>query len=519
MCQQVADIPLSMTKANNKKRDIFASPPIWCWGILFALGAFLLFWRNTQEDFWLDEGFTFAMMRHSLADIIAYTKYDNHSPLYYLSLKLCCLLFGENMFVMRGFSGLAILATAALGAGPIRRAAGGAGFAFAAIVLTTPICIAFGQEARMFAWAGFFVTGAAVYSCLAMASNRTSDWFKLAFFLAVCVHIHAYALIAGAWIGVVGLTWSLVSDRSKFTCWLLMGLAGVVSLGIWLPWLLQSIDRINNANWLTPVTLVRVIGGLIYPFMLRWDFVWWSIPIGVIAGGFSIWGLWRTGTRHKSESEKSLEGAAAFSLSWFCVTVVACVFTSVYLYSVLKEPLYEFRYLMAITGLLLLPVAIGVSRLPGRWGAWVAIALLAAMNSPTLYLHYNQRHYPPGREVAAFIEERFQPGDRLLHFRGETMGILIPVMPDRTHYFYAAAGEKQTAWLKALEPIMQADPELPPLVDPASRVWFLYEQGYRNEPPAPSVRRYLKSKPIIERDFSLPHARTILSLELYETDR
>ena len=87
------------------------------WGIL-AAGTILLFAGITNESLWYDESYTGALVKQSFSNIIQITGGDNHPPLYYLTLRVFTLIFGNTVLSLRAFSVLGALSLAALGLGP-----------------------------------------------------------------------------------------------------------------------------------------------------------------------------------------------------------------------------------------------------------------------------------------------------------------------------------------------------------------------------------------------------------------
>jgi uncharacterized membrane protein len=59
-----------------------------------------------------------------------------------------------------------------LGVGPVRKIFGNkAGMILAFLVYTTPVCLSYGQEIRMYSWAAFFVTGSMLFGYIALTGR------------------------------------------------------------------------------------------------------------------------------------------------------------------------------------------------------------------------------------------------------------------------------------------------------------------------------------------------------------
>lgn len=177
---------------------------ILVWGGVMAAGAVLLLTGITNESLWYDEAYTGSLVRQSFSSIIHITGGDNHPPLYYLALRAFTLVFGNTVFTLRLFSVIGALAMAALGIGPVRRALGDrAGFIYTVFTPAMPITISMAQEARMYTWAAFLVTGSALYGYFGWLEGKTKDWILFGVFTVAAAYTHYYALLAVALLGVI----------------------------------------------------------------------------------------------------------------------------------------------------------------------------------------------------------------------------------------------------------------------------------------------------------------------------
>ena len=66
--------------------------------LLCAVAAVLFGVLSLRTNIWADEAYTFAMVRHSFADIWRITAADVHPPLYYFLVKIFTSIFRPAVF-------------------------------------------------------------------------------------------------------------------------------------------------------------------------------------------------------------------------------------------------------------------------------------------------------------------------------------------------------------------------------------------------------------------------------------
>jgi uncharacterized membrane protein len=144
---------------------------------LFATGTIYFLSGITHECLWVDEALTASIVKRSLSDIWQIVgSYSTHPPLYHILLRIHVLIFGHSDFTLRLFSVFGVLAWALLGVGPMRRACGiRTGIVYVFIIFITPITLVYAQEARMYTWAAFFVSGCLLYAYLVATQADKRD--------------------------------------------------------------------------------------------------------------------------------------------------------------------------------------------------------------------------------------------------------------------------------------------------------------------------------------------------------
>jgi uncharacterized membrane protein len=187
-----------------------------CWVILLTAGFVYLITGITHETLWYDESYSAAVIKHPIPDVVRLVAGDNHPPLYFILLKIFCMISGQTEFALRLFSVFGVIALASLGMGPVKRIFGKTvGLIYAFIVLAAPINLSMAQEARMYTWAAFFVTACILYGYLALCEGNKSSWLKYGIFMVLAAYTHYYALLAVIIANISMFLWVAVKDRKK----------------------------------------------------------------------------------------------------------------------------------------------------------------------------------------------------------------------------------------------------------------------------------------------------------------
>ena len=327
------------------------------WGIL-AAGTILLFAGITNESLWYDESYTGALVKQSFSNIIKITGGDNHPPLYYLTLRVFTLIFGNTVLSLRAFSVLGALSLAALGIGPVRRALGDrTGMFYTILTLTMPITISMAQEARMYTWAAFLVTGSALYGWFSLLEDRTKDWVLFGVFTAAAAYTHYYALLAVALV-CASFFVAMAVKRKRLVPYLHTAAAVTLAYMPWLFNLLGAMNRVKESYWIPPVTGEVIRKVFTYPFSSKFTIpVIPSLPeFGFMIAAIIIsWGIFSQ-TARKNKNVLMV----VFATSIYLLTILTGIAASWLIRPVLVE-----RYMVPVLGLFVMALAYGMAN-PGK---------------------------------------------------------------------------------------------------------------------------------------------------------
>lgn len=313
------------------------------------------------KSLYYDEGYSIDLVRRTVGGIVRGTAADVHPPLYYLILKLSALFGGESIVKYRFVTACgAYLNLFWLGATRIRKRWNSTvasfyilwfGAAYGTIVRSVSI--------RMYSWAAFFVTAAAL-SLLAYYEEGGKRRYAMAIaFTLAAMYTHYYAALAVfiAW-GILFLA-VLFTDRKRV--WYILSGGALVAVG-YLPWmgvLASQTRKVVHNYWITS---------------LDWG-EWFMAPAKIMESSLTGIGL------VFYVVIIGLALTAVFRKKWdalLCLAVFAGTMIGAALISVWFVPIWATRYLYVAWGMLSLFVAITVGERAGE-SSWIPQMVLLAM--------------------------------------------------------------------------------------------------------------------------------------------
>lgn len=419
------------------------------WGVIMAAGTVLMFIGITRESLWYDESYSAAIVNHSIPDIINMTAGDSHPPLYYLMLHVFTLVFGRSVLALRAFSALGAVALAAWGFGPVRRALGNRfALIYTFVTFALPITFSMAQEARMYTWAAFFVTGSALYGYLAYKDGLRRDWIIFGLCTLAAAYTHYYALLAAVIICVIIFIAMLIEKKRivPFLC-----SAGAAAAG-YVPWvfiLAGQMGRVGSNFWIPPVTGEVIRNTLVYPFSNKFSYKL-SSPLSdsfvdaalYVSAAFILFGIIFRIIKKDQSVKLAVLAAAAFIL-----TIGAGIIAS----SVIRPVLVE-RYMVTVLGLFILALSFGIGALGKRVLPIAGCAVILALSLPQTGFVIKHRENGPMAEAQAYLDPLLEPGDVFLHTDEHTMGTFCYYFPGSMNYYYQQEGYYVFSNFDALKP-------------------------------------------------------------------
>ncbi|MBN1776808.1 MAG: glycosyltransferase family 39 protein [Clostridiales bacterium] len=439
------------------------------WVVVMIAGTVLMFAGITHESIWYDESYTASLVKHSFFDIVSVTGSDSHPPLYYLMLRVFTLVFGGSLLSLRAFSVVGTVCLAVLGIGPVRRALGNRfGLIFSFLVFMLPIVQAMSQEARMYTWAAFFVTGGALYGYLACRDGTRKNWILFGALTLCAAYTHYYALLAAVMIVLV-LFVMMLAGRKKLKPLLIT--AGAAAAG-YLPWLFSlaaQMKRVSGDFWIPRVTGNVVTETLIYPFGSKFCYLASPLLPRILFGAAAA--LIVLGFLYRIVSKDEKGNLALLAVGGYALTILAGVVASHVI-----RPVLVARYMVPVLGLFVLGLCYGIGTLGKKWIPIAVCAALLAACIPQIHYNMSHRFNGPMREATDYVETEIRPGDVFLHVDEHTLGTFIYHFPEYTHYYYQKPGTGGYSNYDAFLPAVV----MPGSIDEVQcggTVWMIQRQG------------------------------------------
>lgn len=283
---------------------------------------------------WADEAYTFALIRHSYAEIWQITAADVHPPLYYFLLKLLTMPFGYDLAVCRFVSAVPCILVVAVGGYQIRKLFGTpTAVLFMVLYLLFPYTMTYAAEVRMYSLAELFVLLNAIYAYRCWKDNRAKDWVLFALFGTCAAYTHYFALVSAGVVYGILLVAAVWKKRKLLKGW---AIASAGTIVLFLPWLgsfvSQLVYKVNNEYWIEPITLGTIVNYVLTVFSAG---AWTSAPLFLgLAYGIAFLALLLG--RNKSHIGVCL-CALAVPLGTVAVGLLA---------SILVRPVFVIRYIL-----------------------------------------------------------------------------------------------------------------------------------------------------------------------------
>ncbi|HEX6421406.1 MAG TPA: glycosyltransferase family 39 protein [Acidimicrobiales bacterium] len=386
-------------------------PPVWVAGAavvaVVAAGVVLRFVQ--RSPLWLDEALSANIARLPVGDLLEALRHDGHPPLYYLLLHGWMKLVGEGDTAVRALSGILAVAALPLAWVAGRRLAGASGGRWALVVTAlSPFLVRYATEARMYSLVTILVLGGylLLVSTLEHPSRPRLAGLALVSGLLLLSHYWSFYLVAATGLVLAVRAWRRPAERPASVRALVALAAGGA---LFLPWLGGFLYQAAHTGtpWGRPfrptaivqTTLEDMGGGTMTEAGLY----------GSVVLALALLALFAA---RSSGHEVVLDLRTAPTVRGE-LAVVALVLGIGAVAGYLTSATFQSRYAAVVVPLLLLAVAVGITRLPGparpvAGAAYVALALLGLV-----WVNHYQR--TQSAEVAAAVAERASAGDVVVY--------------------------------------------------------------------------------------------------------
>jgi mannosyltransferase len=387
-----------------------------------ALGVALRFVQ--RSPLWLDEALSVNIAQLPVGDLLDALRHDGHPPFYYLVLHYWMELVGDGDVAVRALSGIFAVASLPLVWVAGRRLAGLPGARWALVVAAfSPYWVRYATETRMYSLVMLLVL--AGYLLVLDALERPT-WRRLAGLalvsgLLLLTHYWALYLVAGVELLLLLRLWRQPTSRGATLRVVLAVAAGGV---LFLPWLGGFLYQSANTGtpWGEPFRPTAIVetalldlgGGTVTEASLYGTAVvvllLFALFVARSAGHEMTLDLRTAPTLRR---ELALVGL---------VMVIGC------LAGYTTNATFQSRYAAVIVPLVLLAVAVGITRVPGparlvAGGIYLVLALAGVG-----WVNYYQR--TQSADVGAAVAAHAEPGDVVVYCPDQLGPAYSRAMPD-----------------------------------------------------------------------------------------
>lgn len=363
--------------------------------------------RIGEESLWIDEAITYARASYAPDKLVADSLERKHVPTYFLLMHHYMPLGGDSEAALRMPSAFFGAATASVcyGAGAVL---GGpvAGLGAGLLVATARSQLRYGQEARMYTLLTFFAAlamwglallgrGRSPTPTPAPARRRASlaAWGLVALGTVGALYTHNTAIffVASTQCAALATCLLLVRPRARFArAWLA---CQALCLLLWAPWLPKLLQQSGTFDRWAQATLTwKAIGSRLTHVMTLDQGSGPLLWLLLAAAGCALL-LRRPGRVAVGGEPDGARRQAVVLLLWALAGPCLCAAVSLGWKNV-----YFVRTLLWAALPFFLLVGVGLSRLP-RSSGLVCLALILALNAPTVAAYYGEKNRPPWRAL------------------------------------------------------------------------------------------------------------------------
>ena len=334
-------------------------------------------YEGRGTDIWYDEVFSLVFSSGNISDAIRLTGMDVHPPLYYIYLilfnKLAILFYPEAVIPLCKFASLVPwLFILIAGYTVIKKRYGYFTYGIFMLMITgMPQVGNYYIEIRMYSLALAIITLAGFEALSIIEREENHKWLLLGTLVVLAAYTQYYALIAAVGVCIALFILILMSGKKKGSLlkhFVFMTLACVVLFLPWIPTLLSQITRVGSNYWIQPLSL-RSVGGCIKYIVLPicGDGIIVSISavllvLSLLSGAILL--------IHKRNYK------AVYKELIVGIVPIATVIISGFVLSAIGRPIFVYRYMIPVLGLLFFAIAVGLNLFTEKM--WAGFALLPA---------------------------------------------------------------------------------------------------------------------------------------------
>lgn len=320
--------------------------------IISCIIVFLMFLPlSNHNNVWYDEAYQMVLNKNSLLDIINYVGRDFSPPFYAVLLKLVTFIFGNSLLVGRLVSLSAVFSLIWLAFYPIRKVFNlRVSLIFVVLLITVKFIFYAGIEIRPYSWPMFFTLASIIYILLILKENKLHQWFLYTLFGILGSYSHNYAILGIFVNNAIFFIYILLKRRDLILKYLLF--TGMI-VAFFLPWmgvLGNQINALNNKFWISrpnQYTFIECVRFLFFNSVTLWGTIIMGLVVGIV----------NCMSYNKLDLKKGI-----FVILPFIITIGLFVYSSM-----TKTPMFIPRYIVPLSGMLILFIAIMFSNIKSNF--------------------------------------------------------------------------------------------------------------------------------------------------------
>jgi len=444
--------------------DKIKSSTHFFWRFLPLAGLIIWGALAVTNNLWYDEGYSASMISHTWSELIQITAADDHSPFYYILLKLFYHLFGggKRFFSLKMMSVLFMMGYLLLGKYYVKKLFGEKiSLYFMLFSLLMPIMAVQAANVRMYTAALFFMTltGLSAYDIFIAPARK--KWIVFCLAGLCCVYCHTFAMIQTLILYI--FFFGAILYKKQYQKLKGFFISGFVVAAAYLPWLavtyrqmrlriaeagagaqIPDIDTLIDycKEWFsaleTPITLVMYLGMALAVFLGYYAVDWMRSHHNYVPG----------------------MGVAAIGL-----TALSGALISYYI-----SPCFLGRYAFPGFGALALMYAVGMDNIKPR-AIRTGILVVALVCFLLQYRSELRLEYDKGlKTYQAFVEENVGESDAIMGSSSHTIFLNV-YYPQLQYFIYGNMPDKMPFQNT------EAFQDWEQLEEVEGRLWYICFQG------------------------------------------
>jgi len=409
------------------------------WGAFSLAAGFLVFPPLSVDYINYDSSYQYALTQHTMGELFSLLPEDYSPPFYAVTLKLFTMVFGNTLYVMRGFNLIALVGMLYLVLFPVKRIFGcRASVLCAILVLISGLNLSLLPETRPTFFSVYFFMAVGVYSYSALFEGRRSSYVLLTVYSVISMYTHNIAMLGTIGIYITMLAFALVIKDKR--CFKNTFICGVISAVLYIPWLFVVLYQFGNVQedfWTNtiPSPVALFSWTVTSPFEYYADMplralllISAAVLLGVIAiKNFRINKLRALIQTDEKERRTPFVRAMYLICSYVMAVVVLFLFTE------LVYPLATARYFNIFSGYLYVIFAAGLAVCGIKIMPWVFVGVCGFVFGCEV-ANYGEPDITIVGEPIHQMREDIGEDAVFLHYHEWAIGTMSYYFPEGTHY-------------------------------------------------------------------------------------